>query len=217
MCAALVATNMDRDDIDIELRDIDGDILDLLEEGRQTRQNLASLLDVTGEYVYQRIDLLIKLGVVAKIHDGFYELADDDRGDARASDKPPAAIQTHGERDGDTAGSVEVDSGSETGTEYDDVELPTSLVEEIERYEGQLERSGTDKIDARVRAAEAVGRMLVAEDGVSRSDAQEELLPQLGIDGVGKDTWWQRAGKDRFGRVDEIQWSQTEQQYVFDG
>lgn len=73
--AAIMA---DRDDIDFELRDIDEEILDLLEEGRCTRQFLASELDVTGEYIYQRVDLLIKLGVVEKIHDGFYRLADDD-------------------------------------------------------------------------------------------------------------------------------------------
>lgn len=73
--AAIMA---DRDDIDFELRDIDEGILDLLEEGRCTRQFLASELDVTGEYIYQRVDLLIKLGVVEKIHDGFYQLAEDD-------------------------------------------------------------------------------------------------------------------------------------------
>lgn len=211
---------MDRDDIDFELREIDEDILDLLENGRQTRQNLARLLDVTGEYVYQRIDLLIKLGVVEKIHDGFYELADADTGgkdsDASASDKPSPAIESavNSERD-DIGPAVDVES-SEPPEFYEDVEVPQTLVDEIERYRGQLERSGTDKIDERVRAAEAVGRMLVAEGGVSRSEAQEKLLPELGIDGIGEDTWWQRAGKDRFGRVDEIQWSQTKQQYVLD-
>lgn len=70
---------VDRDDIDWELRDIDVEILELLEEGRCTRQHLADELDVTGEYVYQRIDPLIQLGVVHKIHDGFYELEDEYR------------------------------------------------------------------------------------------------------------------------------------------
>lgn len=70
---------MDRDDLDFELREIDERILDLLEEGRCTRQYLATQLGVTGDYVYQRVDLLRKLGVVERIHDGFYELADDDR------------------------------------------------------------------------------------------------------------------------------------------
>ena len=73
--AALVAK---RDDIDFELREIDEKILDLLEEGRCTRQYLASELDVTGEYIYQRVDLLIKLGLVKKIHDGFYRISADD-------------------------------------------------------------------------------------------------------------------------------------------
>lgn len=65
---------MDRDDLDFELRDIDHQILDLLEEGRCTRQYLASELGVTGEYIYQRVDLLIKLGLIEKIHDGFYQI-----------------------------------------------------------------------------------------------------------------------------------------------
>ena len=73
----LVALVADRDDIDFELRDIDERILDLLEEGRCTRQYLATELDVTGEYIYQRVDLLIKLGLVEKIHDGFYKLSDE--------------------------------------------------------------------------------------------------------------------------------------------
>jgi len=67
-----------RDEIDIDLRDIDERILDKLEEMPSTRQHLASELDVTGEYVYQRVDLLIKLGVVERIHDGFYRLAESD-------------------------------------------------------------------------------------------------------------------------------------------
>lgn len=65
---------VDRDDIDWDLREIDVEILEQLEEGRCTRQFLAEQLDVTGEYIYQRIDPLIQLGVVNKLHDGFYEL-----------------------------------------------------------------------------------------------------------------------------------------------
>lgn len=65
---------MDRDDIDVELRDIDERILDMLEKGRCTRKHLADELGVTGEYIYQRVDLLIKLGLVHRIHNGFYEI-----------------------------------------------------------------------------------------------------------------------------------------------
>lgn len=69
---------MDRTDSDVDLRAIDEQILALLDEGRCTRRYLADELDVTGEYVYQRVDLLEKLGLVRIIHDGFYELAEDD-------------------------------------------------------------------------------------------------------------------------------------------
>lgn len=64
---------MDRSEVDADLRDIDNKILDKLEQYPRTRQNLGQELDVSGEYIYQRIDLLTKLGLVEKIHDGFYE------------------------------------------------------------------------------------------------------------------------------------------------
>jgi Mn-dependent DtxR family transcriptional regulator len=68
---------MDRDESDVDLRTIDENILDLLTDGRCTRRYLADELGVTGEYVYQRIDLLHKLGFVRIIHDGFYELPEE--------------------------------------------------------------------------------------------------------------------------------------------
>lgn len=67
---------MDRDEVDVELREIDEEILDMLEDYPCTRQHLAEELGVSGEYVYQRVDLLMKLGLVEKIHDGFFELAE---------------------------------------------------------------------------------------------------------------------------------------------
>lgn len=67
---------MDRDEVDADLRDIDTRILDKLEQYPRTRQNLSDELDVSGEYIYQRIDLLTKLGLVETIHDGFYERKD---------------------------------------------------------------------------------------------------------------------------------------------
>lgn len=67
------ATMVDRDEIDATLRDIDYDLLDLLEQHPCTRQYLAEQTGVTGEYVYQRLTQLMNLGLVDKIHDGFYE------------------------------------------------------------------------------------------------------------------------------------------------
>lgn len=66
-------TAMDRDEVDADLRDIDKRILDKLEQYPCTRQHLADELGVSGEYIYQRIDLLTTLGLVEKIHDGYYE------------------------------------------------------------------------------------------------------------------------------------------------
>lgn len=63
-----------RDDVDFELREIDEDILDILEDARCTRKHLAALLGVSSDYIYQRIDLMQKLGLINIIHDGFYEI-----------------------------------------------------------------------------------------------------------------------------------------------
>lgn len=78
MAAAKYAAMVKRDDVDFELREIDERILDMLEEGRCTRQHLASELEVSGDYIYQRVDLMHKLGIIDIIHDGFYQLADAD-------------------------------------------------------------------------------------------------------------------------------------------
>jgi len=77
MAATPYAAMVDRDDVDFELREIDERILDELERARCTRRHLADLLGVSPDYIYQRIDLLQKLGVVDVIHDGFYQLAGD--------------------------------------------------------------------------------------------------------------------------------------------
>jgi len=67
---------MDREDLDFDLRDIDERLLDELEAGWRTRRWLAAELGVSADYVYQRVDLLAKLGVVEVIHDGFYRLVE---------------------------------------------------------------------------------------------------------------------------------------------
>lgn len=92
-------------------------------------------------------------------------------------------------------------------------DLPGDLDEEIERWRSEMERNDVDNIDARVRAAEAVGQ-LVVDGGVSRSEAAEQLLPDHNYEDVAVDTWWDKVAKQRFGNVESIQWDQNEQQYV---
>lgn len=86
---------MDPDEIDIELRTVDREIIEMLEEGRCTRRHLADTLGYTGEYVYQRVTRLMEHGIVEKIHDGFYELATDGGEPApeeSAADSEPAIV-----------------------------------------------------------------------------------------------------------------------------
>lgn len=77
MATGELRLTMDRDDIAIELRTVDREIIEMLEDGRCTRRHLADTLGYTGEYVYQRVTRLMEHGIVEKIHDGFYELATD--------------------------------------------------------------------------------------------------------------------------------------------
>lgn len=62
------------DTVNPTFREIDWQIIDALEEGQQTRQQLAERLDVTGEYIYKRIDTLKTIGLVEVLHEGFYAL-----------------------------------------------------------------------------------------------------------------------------------------------
>jgi negative regulator of replication initiation len=91
------------------------------------------------------------------------------------------------------------------------VALPDDLEAEIDRWRSEMERNDVDDIDTRVRAARAVGQ-LVVDSGVSRSEAIDELLPEHGW-GSSEGTWWEKAGKRRFSEADSIQWDQSAQKY----
>lgn len=113
-------TMVHRDDVDFELREIDEKILGLLEEGRCTRRYLGEQLGVTGEYVYQRVDLMSKLGIIRVIHDGFYELADETPGDVDEATEPDLSPEPESETDDlrarmeDALAALEIPGRSET-------------------------------------------------------------------------------------------------------
>lgn len=69
---------MNRTETDVDLCAIDEQILTLFKEGRCPRRYLSNELDVTGEYAYQRVDLLENPGFVRIIHDRCNELSEDD-------------------------------------------------------------------------------------------------------------------------------------------
>lgn len=146
---------VDRDDVDFRHRKIDVKILELLEEGRCTRRHLASQLGVTGEYVYQRVDLMVQFGLIRVIHDGFYELAEDSGG-----------------LDLD-----DVDGGvaSEAGTVGVDIE---ARVEAVDWSESNYART-TSRVRALVRAFEHL-----REHGTAKTPELVAILDeQLGDDG----------------------------------
>jgi len=115
------------------------------------------------------------------------------------------------ELDGEASDTATYEQTTRTATQAADVDLPDDLEAEIERWRGQMERNDVDDIDTRVRAARAVGQ-LVVDGGVARSEAIDELLPEHGW-GSSDDTWWQKAGKRRFSEVESIQWDQRAQEY----
>ena len=63
----------------IQLNQADKDILHILEEGRNAPSNIADRLDITRQYVYQRLKRLEEHGHVKNIGSGVYELVDDPR------------------------------------------------------------------------------------------------------------------------------------------
>lgn len=70
---------MDRSEIDEEqFTDTELGIIDMLAEGRCTPAYIADELDVTQEYVRNRLNDLQRLGLVRKVHRGLYELAEAD-------------------------------------------------------------------------------------------------------------------------------------------
>lgn len=73
------ALTMDRSEIDeADYTETELRILDMLAEGRCTPAYIASELDVTKEYVRNRLGDLTRLGLVEKVHRGLYELSEED-------------------------------------------------------------------------------------------------------------------------------------------
>jgi hypothetical protein len=188
--------DMDHDEIEMDLSQIDKDILDILEEGRCTRKHLADTLDVTGQYIYERVSILIRLGVVEKIHDGFYELAEDLKEDGSENES-----------------SAEPEPDSMPVDREESTELPAVLEERLDEYRETMEANGDRRAEDRVAAARAIMTLMISEDGVQKSDAIDELLPEFAVDGQNETTWWRKNGKDLLGEVAE--WDQSLNKYVF--
>jgi len=188
---------MDHDQIEMDLSQIDKDILDILEEGRCTRKHLADRLDVTGQYIYERVTILIRLGVVEKIHDGFYELAED--------------LEESDDQDDESSADPEREAAPIEDEERED--LPVALEERLDEYRQTMDANGDRRAEDRVAAARAIMEMMIENNGVRRGKAVEELLPEHSVEGQNEDTWWRKNGKNLLGEVGE--WDQSKNKYVF--
>ena len=63
----------------IQLNETDGAILEIVEEARNAPLNVANRLDLTRQFVQQRLRRLEEHGHVQNIGSGVYELMDDPR------------------------------------------------------------------------------------------------------------------------------------------
>jgi len=72
------ALAMDRSEIDEdEFTETELGILDMLAEGRCTPAYIAAELDVSQEYVRDRLSDLKRLGLVEQVHRGLYQLSEE--------------------------------------------------------------------------------------------------------------------------------------------
>ena len=104
--------------------------------------------------------------------------------------------------------------GQEEPTTSDD-NLPAALEAALADYREHCEAHDPDRADARVDAARAIMETLIAEDGIAKSYAQDELLPEHNVSGQSASTWWRKNGKDILGNIDAVQWQSGRNEYVY--
>jgi ArsR family transcriptional regulator, cadmium/lead-responsive transcriptional repressor len=83
----------------LDLKEIDERILDELHDGRNVPSNLAETLDVSRQYVQQRLALLEAADHVENIGRGVYELLDDPREETESTSDSPDEERYRKQRD----------------------------------------------------------------------------------------------------------------------
>jgi len=178
MATATYRAMVARDDVDFELRDIDEQILDILEEGRCTRKHLADSLGVSSEYIYQRVDLMKRLGLVDVIHDGFYEVAET----VDADDESERTREREPEPEPEPEPPVNTTSPNASDAVDTVVERVSSGWEDDEERLEQRRAAGHAVLQHAVDSGDAVGK----------TDAIEKFRDQYHIDGQNEETWWRK-------------------------
>jgi len=97
----------------------------------------------------------------------------------------------------------------------EDTTLPAELATALAEYREHCERHDADRADARVAAARVIMERMVAEDGISKSRAQDELLPEYDVEDQSPSTWWRKNGKDILGAIDAVEWQSGRNEYVY--
>jgi Arc/MetJ-type ribon-helix-helix transcriptional regulator len=92
--------------------------------------------------------------------------------------------------------------------------LPVALEDALEEYRHHCEEYDQDRADDRVAAARAILEMLF-EDGIAKSQAQEELLPEFEVENQSPETWWDKNGKRFLSDIDGVEWIAGRNEYVW--
>jgi len=58
-------------------------------------------------------------------------------------------------------------------------------------------------------------RLLIEDDGLGKSQAQDELLPEYAVANQSADTWWDKQGKRLLGEIDCVEWQSGRNEYVY--
>jgi len=92
--------------------------------------------------------------------------------------------------------------------------LPVALEDALEEYRQHCEEYDQARADDRVAAARAIVEMLV-EDGIAKSQAQQELLPEYSVENQSPDTWWDKNGKRFLSDIDGVEWVAGRNKYAY--
>ena len=121
-----------------------------------------------------------------------------------------AKVGRHDERATETV--ADSDEGETRGA---DVALPPELEDALAEFRATCEEYDAERAAVRVAAAKAIMQLLIAEDGLGKSDAQDELLPEFSVPNQSPQTWWDKQGKRLLKDVDVVEYESGRNEYVY--
>lgn len=171
---------------DIELNDADEEILDVLEDGRNTPSILADCLGYSREYVAQRLKRLVEHDRVVRVGRGLYGLPkyESGRGPPSAADQgesgdsPESAVEEPGLPPSDPQGERPETGIEETDSRRGDGEATFDLDRALDEVAEESMPGSGEKQEQRREALRAAYEFLREADGVvTPQKFQDEVYP----------------------------------------